>query len=62
MAKFTNTGEGPRGINLKDGTTVWADPGHTVEVDEKDATHVHADFEKGDKAAKDAAKDSEAEA
>lgn len=46
MTKFTNTGEGPRGINLTNGTTVWADPGATVEVDENDLADqpLHADF------------------
>ena len=62
MAKFTNTGEGARGINLKDGTTRWVDPNETVELDEKDVVHAHDDFEKGDKAAKEAARESEAEA
>lgn len=62
MAKFTNGGPGPRGINLKSGATVFADPGETVELDEKDVSHVHDDFEKGDAAAKKAAKDGEAEA
>jgi hypothetical protein len=32
MAQFTNTAEGPRGINLADGTTVWVEPGQSVEL------------------------------
>lgn len=62
MAKFTNGGEGPRGINLKSGATLWAEPGQTIEIDDNQVADAHVDFEKGDKAAKDAAKESDAEA
>lgn len=50
MTKFTNTGEGPRGINLKSGGTAWADPGQTIELDEKDLADqpLHEDFGGGD--------------
>jgi hypothetical protein len=34
MAKFTNTAEGARGINLADGTTAWVDPGQSVDLDD----------------------------
>jgi hypothetical protein len=33
MAKITNFHAGPRGINMKDGTTVWVEPGQTVDID-----------------------------
>lgn len=52
MAKFTNHGAGMRGIVLKDDTTVWVEPGETVEV-EADVKHVHDDF-KGEAKAEDA--------
>lgn len=52
MAKFTNTAPGMRGIVTKDGDTVWAEPGETIEV--TDADKVPDDFEKA--AAKPAAK------
>lgn len=50
MANFTNTGPGPRGINLKDGSTVWVEPGEVVEVDSKQV----ADSYDGIKETKDA--------
>ena len=33
MAKVTNTAAGPRGVNLKDGTTRFLDPGETADLD-----------------------------
>jgi hypothetical protein len=57
MAKFTNHGVGPRGINLKDRTTRYVEPGETVEIDQADIAEkngVHADFKAPPKAEKDA--------
>jgi hypothetical protein len=31
MAKITNYARGPRGITMKDGTTVWLDPGQSAD-------------------------------
>lgn len=36
MAKFTNYAPGPRGITLKDGSTIWIDPGKWAEVKKDD--------------------------
>lgn len=36
MAKITNYSRGLRGISLKDGTTVWLEPGESTEIDKKD--------------------------
>lgn len=36
MKKLTNHTIGPRGVNLKDGTTRWIDPGQTVEIEAGD--------------------------
>lgn len=33
MVAVTNTAVGPRGLGLKDGTTVLVNPGQTVDVD-----------------------------
>lgn len=33
MKKFTNHTAGPKGINLTNGSTLWIEPGDTVEVD-----------------------------
>jgi len=33
MKTLTNYTAGPRGINLKDGTTLWIEPGQSVEVE-----------------------------
>lgn len=33
MAKVTNTAAGPRGVNLKDGTTRYLEPGETADLD-----------------------------
>lgn len=32
MKKLTNYARGPRGVTLKDGSTVWIEPGETVEI------------------------------
>lgn len=52
MAQFTNTGAGPRGINLKDQNTVFLDPGATVELNKADVAQVHPEIKEGAKAAK----------
>jgi len=36
MAKFTNYARGSRGISLKDGSTVWLEPGESADLDKKD--------------------------
>jgi len=62
MAKFTNTGKGPRGITLKSGDTLYLDRNETVELDKGDVAKVHGDIEEGAKAAKEAeAAEAEAE-
>jgi hypothetical protein len=33
MPKLTNYTPGPRGINMKDGTTVWIEPGASADID-----------------------------
>lgn len=33
MAKFTNYARGMRGISLKDGSTVWLEPGESADID-----------------------------
>ena len=33
MKKLTNHTAGPKGINLKDGSTKWIEPGETAEID-----------------------------
>lgn len=44
MAKFTNTGKGPRGIALKNGDTLYLDRNETFEVDKADIAKVHNDI------------------
>lgn len=39
MATVTNNAPGPRGINLKDGTTRYLEPGETAEVDYEGALY-----------------------
>lgn len=34
MKKFTNHAPGTRGVLMKDGTTIFIDPGKSVEIDE----------------------------
>lgn len=36
MKTLTNHTVGPKGVNLKDGTTRWIDPGESVEIDAKE--------------------------
>jgi hypothetical protein len=44
MAKFTNNSAGTRGVNLKNGTTVWLEPGESQDI--KDAApNQHPDFD-----------------
>jgi hypothetical protein len=50
--KLTNNTVGARGVNLKDGTTAWIEPGETREFDKADVANVHADL--NPKGAKDA--------
>lgn len=59
MAEFTNTAVGARGIVMKDKTTVWVEPGETVEVDEGETKSIHADIKKGAASKKAAAKAAE---
>lgn len=57
MAKFTNTGKGPRGITLKDGDVLYLDRNETVDLDKAKIAKVHGDIEEGAKAAKEASDD-----
>lgn len=36
MTKITNYARGPRGITLKDGSTVWLEPGQSGDIDKDD--------------------------
>lgn len=36
MAKITNYARGPRGITLKDGGTIWIDPGQSADIKKDD--------------------------
>ena len=36
MAKITNHARGPRGISLKDGSTIWLDPGQSEDIKKDD--------------------------
>ena len=40
MKTFTNHTPGARGINLKDGTTRWVEPGQSVEIDSATVANV----------------------
>jgi len=44
MAQFTNKAAGARGVNLKDGSTVWINPGQTEVIEDDDILNVHADL------------------
>lgn len=58
MATFKNTAAGMRGVNLKDGTTVWIDAGETAEIDASQIADKYEGVEAvnaKDAAAKDAA-------
>lgn len=35
MKAFTNHTAGPKGVNIIGGSTVWIDPGQTIEIDPK---------------------------
>jgi hypothetical protein len=62
MAKqtITNTAEGARGVELADGTTLYIEPGQTVEdVDVASGHKLYEGLEAGDAAAKRAAKAAE---
>lgn len=60
MAKITNTAEGPRGVLTADGTTVYVEPGETIEVDVAKGHKLYDGLEEGEAAAKKAAKAAEA--
>lgn len=36
MAKYTNYARGSRGIGLKDGSTVWLNPGESADIKKED--------------------------
>lgn len=36
MAKITNYAAGPRGITMKDGSTIWLDPGQSQDIKKED--------------------------
>jgi hypothetical protein len=64
MAKqtITNTADGARGVELADGTTLYIEPGQTVEdVDVAKDHKLYDGLEAGEAAAKRAAKAAEAE-
>lgn len=48
MAQFTNPARGARGINMKDGTTRFVEPGQTVDLNDADVARVHPDLAEGD--------------
>jgi hypothetical protein len=54
MKTFTNYSAGLRGINLKDGTTRWIEPGETAEVDPKEIVGTVPDLGKKSDAAAEA--------
>ena len=62
MAYFTNTSPGARGVNLKDGTTQWIEPGQSAEIADKDVSDAHEDLAVSDKAPKPDAKAAKADA
>lgn len=45
MATYTNTAPGMRGINHKDGSTTWVEPGESIEA--TDVAHAHDDLVTG---------------
>ena len=48
---FTNHTAGPKGVNMKGGSTVWIDPGQTIEIVKADIVGVMPDLGKeGDNA------------
>ncbi|BAK66883.1 hypothetical protein SLG_22080 [Sphingobium sp. SYK-6] len=50
MKKLTNHTAGPKGVNLKNGTTRWIEPGETVEIDAGDIVGDVPDLGKAGKA------------
>lgn len=54
MAKFTNYARGARGISLKDGSTVWLEPGESADIDKKDVAEPMPDLGSKSDAAADA--------
>jgi hypothetical protein len=62
MAKqvITNTAEGPRGVALADGSTLYIEPGQTVEVEVAKDHKLYEGLEAGEAAAKRAAKEAAA--
>lgn len=45
--KLTNNSAGARGVNLKDGTTAWLEPGESRTFDKAEVHNVHADLAGG---------------
>lgn len=56
MTKVTNTAEGARGVIVKDGSTVYLEPGETQDLDLHPDHDLYEGVEKGEAAAKAAAK------
>lgn len=58
MAIYQNNAAGARGLAMKDGSTVWIDPGASVEVDPSNVDHFNEDVSEAgeDKPAKAPAK------
>lgn len=52
MKKLTNHTAGPKGVNRKDGSTLWIEPGQTVEIDTADIVGEIPDLGKAQKASK----------
>lgn len=52
MPLYTNNAPGLRGVNMKDGSTVWIEPGASVELNKADVKKATADIEEGSKTAK----------
>ena len=58
--KVTNLSEGPRGVHLADGTTHFLEPNETAELELHPDHDLYEGLEKGDSAAKKAARAAEA--
>jgi hypothetical protein len=54
--KVTNTHPGPRGVHLADGTTHFLEPNETAELELHEKHDLYEGIEKGDAAAKSAAR------
>jgi hypothetical protein len=61
MTKVTNTAAGPRGVILADGTTQYLEPGESADLELHADHELYDGVEKGEAAAKRAAKAAEAE-